>query len=156
MSRFDDSLVVLGCLLLMVGRSNAALVEFHAVTAPLFFRGGGTNVLQAKEFVVLWVAGAAATFCRQGRAILIRNRKLSREFDPTKGYAGQDILPCLFFPNKSHLHQVSPRASNYCSCHFGFPVLGSSSCFRCNFLPNSTVVLLCLAAQMTDKKTVSV
>ena len=29
------------CLLLMVGRSNADLVGFHAVVAPLFFHGGG-------------------------------------------------------------------------------------------------------------------
>ena len=49
MSRFDDSLVVLGCLLLMVGRSNAALVEFHAVTAPLFFRGGGDECASSKR-----------------------------------------------------------------------------------------------------------
>ena len=88
-------------------------------TAPLFFCGG--DECASKEFAVFWTAGAAAALCRRGRATLIRNRQLSREFDPTKGYAGQDILPCLSSPTKPHLLQnVSPYAfaSNCSSCYF--------------------------------------
>ena len=40
MSRIDDSLVVLGCLLLVTGRSEESLAGLHAVVAPLFFCGG--------------------------------------------------------------------------------------------------------------------
>ena len=98
---FDDPLVVLGCLLLIVERSNATPTGFHAVVAPLFTRGG--DECASKEFVEFWVAGAAATLYRQGRAILIRNRRLSRVFDPTKGFAGQDILPCLSSCKNLHL-----------------------------------------------------
>ena len=58
MSRFDDSLVVLGCLLLMVGRSKETLAGLHAVVVPLFCCGGEECV---SEIVVLWVVGAAAT-----------------------------------------------------------------------------------------------
>ena len=87
MSRFDDSLVVLGCLLLVVGRSKETLAGLHAVVVPLLQRGGEECV--AKEFVVL-VVGAAVTFFRRGRTILERNRHPVK-FDPTKGFAGQDI-----------------------------------------------------------------
>ena len=90
---FDDSLVVLGCALLAVGRSKETLVWLHAVVVPLLSREGDECV--SKEFADVCVVGAAATLFRQGRAIPARNVRLSREFDPTRGFPGQDILSCL-------------------------------------------------------------
>ena len=71
--------MVLGCLLLSVGRSKEALAGFHAVVVPLW----GDECV-AKEFAVL-VVGEAVTFCRQGMVILERNRHPVWEFDPNKG-----------------------------------------------------------------------
>ena len=100
---FDDPLVVLGCALLVVERSKETLVWLHAVVVPLLTRGG--EELVAKEFAEFCVAGAAASLIRQGRTTPARNVQLSREFDPTKGYAGQDILICLSEPTSQPSHQ---------------------------------------------------
>ena len=102
MLRIDDSLVVLGCLLLVAGRSKETLVGLHAVVAPLFFRGG--DECASKEFAMFCVAGGAASLCWRGRAMFIGSRRLSREFDPTKGYAGQDILSCSSLFPKTEQH----------------------------------------------------
>ena len=71
-------------------RSNTCLAGPQAVVVPLLSCWGDECV--SKETVVIFIAGAAAIFERQGRAIPAKSKQLSWEFDPTKGYAGQDIL----------------------------------------------------------------
>ena len=86
---FDDSLVVLGCALLAVGRSKETLAWLHAVVVSLLLSEGDECV--SKEFAEFCVVGAAAALIQQGRTIPARNVRLSREFDPTRGFPGQDL-----------------------------------------------------------------
>ena len=58
------------------------------VVSLLSFRG---DECVSKETVVIFLAGGAVFFARQGRAIPAQSDQFSWEFDPTKGYAGQDI-----------------------------------------------------------------
>ena len=91
MTRIEDSLVVLGCVLFAVGRSNATLVGLQSVVVSKWFCKGDECV--TKEFVGFCVVGAAtALFSRRGRATLAKSKQLFWEFDPTRGFAGQDTL----------------------------------------------------------------
>ena len=71
-------------------RSNASLERLHTVVAVslLSFRG---DECVSKETVVIFFVGGATFFARQGRAIPAESVQFSWEYDPTKGYAGQDI-----------------------------------------------------------------
>ena len=81
-------------MLFSVARSKEALAQYYAVVVPMVLSGGDECVTNAiSEF--FQGAGAAATFSRKGRAILEKNRQSQWGFDPTKGYAGQDVvIPC--------------------------------------------------------------
>ena len=101
--------MVLGCVLFAVGRSNATLVGLHSVVVSKWFCEGDECV--AKEFVGFCVVGAAAAlFSRQGRATLAKSKQLFWEYDPTRGFAGQDILTQMFnnLPKRHHYQNVSP------------------------------------------------
>lgn len=85
----EDSLVILGFLLLAVARSNEFLGLTHAVRVSLcsFWE----EERASKESARMYMAGRAAVEPCSGRAVLAKNRKL-REFNPTRGYPGQDIV----------------------------------------------------------------
>ena len=110
---FADSLVVLGCLQFAVGRSNASLAGLQAVAVPLLFCWGDECV--SKETVEIFIAGAAAIFDRQGRTIPVKSKWLSWEFDPTKGYAGQDILAdtSISLAQPHYFRGVAPLISSF-------------------------------------------
>ena len=105
----EDSLVVLGCVLFAVGRSNATLVGLHSVVVSKWFCEGDECV--AKEFVGFCDVGAAAAlFSRQGRATLAKSKQLFWEYDPTRGFAGQDILTQMSNNlSKRHHYQNAER-----------------------------------------------
>ena len=86
---FADLLVVLCFLLLTVERLKKSLGMFHAVRVPLSQLRGERIVSNA--IVRMYVVGRAAAEPSRGRAVLVRSRK-HREFNPTRGYPGQDIL----------------------------------------------------------------
>ena len=85
----EDSLVVSVFLSLAVERSNAFFALLYAVAVSLVQRGKDECVW--KEICEDYVAGGAAGEPRGGTAILVRLRR-TWEFDPTRGYPGQDIL----------------------------------------------------------------
>ena len=85
---FEDLLVVLRFLLFAAEKLNESLGSSHAVRVPLFQSGGETSVV--KEIVRMYVVGGATMEPCRGRTMLAKNRKL-REFNPTRGYPGQDI-----------------------------------------------------------------
>ena len=89
---FEDSLVVSSCLFFSVVRSKETAVWFQAVVVPLFLCSGEECV--ANEFPEVLVVGAAAAFYRGGRATLEKDKRSTRDFDPTRGFAGQDIKSC--------------------------------------------------------------
>ena len=108
--------MVLGCLLFAVVRSNASLAGLQAVVVPLLFCGGDECV--SKESAEVLVVGAAAAFYRRGRAILVKNRQSRWEFDPTKGYAGQDILMYVQLACSTPLSPRFTFAGSSCSLLF--------------------------------------
>ena len=115
---FDDSLVVLGCALLAVGRSKETLVWLHAVVVPLLLSEGDECV--SKEFAEFWVVGAAAALIQQGRTIPARNVRPSREFNPTRGFPGQDILPYLSDLTTQPSHQDAAHMVFFFLLFLGF------------------------------------
>ena len=96
MMSFDDSLVVLVCVLLAVERSKETLAGLQAVLVHLMFCWGDKYVSKESVEFYTYVAGTTAALSQQGRTIPARSVRFSREFDPTKGFAGQDILSYLF------------------------------------------------------------
>lgn len=90
--RIEYFLVVLGYLVLAVEKLKESLVELHAVRVPLPQHGGESCAV--KEFCKDYVVGAATREPCGGKGILTKNRKLW-DFNPTRGYPGQDILSCL-------------------------------------------------------------
>ena len=85
---FEDSLVVLCFLLLAVARSNELLGLTHTVRVPLCNYWDEERA--SKESTRMYVAGGAVMEPCSGRAVLVKNRK-HWEFNPTRGYPGQDI-----------------------------------------------------------------
>ena len=83
----DGLLVVLNHLLFSVVRSNATLMFLHTVVVPLWKYEGEECVANAFPRLT---AGGAVVQIWGGRAIL-ENRRQKRDFDPTKGFPGQDI-----------------------------------------------------------------
>ena len=84
-----DFLVVLCFLILVVERSKELLELTHAVRVPLCYFWDEERV--SKENTRMYVVGRAAAEPWRGRAVLVKSRK-HREFNPTRGYPGQDIL----------------------------------------------------------------
>ena len=87
---FEDLLVVFICLLFSVERSKEVLAWCYAVGVSMTLRGDEECVSNT-IFEFLLDVGGAATFSQGGRAILEKNRQSQWGFDPTKGYAGQDV-----------------------------------------------------------------
>ena len=100
----EDPVVVLGCLLFYVERSKVAPVLYYAVVGPLVPDWGEEGV--SNEFLVVRVAGGAATNTNGGRATLQKRRRLKEgTCDPTIGFPGENIIhhsptiPTLVFTN---------------------------------------------------------
>ena len=110
MMSFDDSLMVLICVLLAVERSKETLTGLQAVVVHLMFCWGDKYVSKESVEFYAYVAGTTAALSQQGRTIPARSVRFSREFDPTKGFAGQDILSYLFnlFTQQPTSQDVSP------------------------------------------------
>ena len=85
----DELLVVLGCFLCCVERLKEIRELYHAVREPL------VPLLEercvSKEIVTTLVAGGKVTCVDRGRTALHQQRGQKREFDPTKGFPGEDI-----------------------------------------------------------------
>ena len=86
---FADLLVVICFLLFTVAKLKESLGLPHVVRVPLW-RLGGERIV-SKEIARMYVAGGAAAEPWRGRTVLVKSRK-HREFNPTRGYPGQDIL----------------------------------------------------------------
>jgi len=85
---FEDLLVVLNFLLFAAEKLNESLGSLQAVRVPLSQLGGETSV--AKEITRMYVVGRAAMEPCRGRTMLAKNGKIW-EYNPTRGYPGQDI-----------------------------------------------------------------
>ena len=85
---FEGLLVVLGFVLFCVERSQECRVLCQAVVEPLTPSPAEECVV--KVILLVWFAGGAASYMNEGSTILRKSSK-KRDFDPTKGYAGQDI-----------------------------------------------------------------
>ena len=84
----EGFLVVLTIFQFSVARSNKGLARHHGVGVPLRLSWG--EEWGAKETLFLFVVGAAAASDTGGRTIL-EKRRMAREFNPTKGFPGEDI-----------------------------------------------------------------
>ena len=84
----DDLLVVLICWLGCVARPKETWTLPHVVVGPLLLGPGEGCV--SKVILVVWTAGGAALQTKEGSATL-QNKKQKREFDPTRGFPGEDI-----------------------------------------------------------------
>ena len=92
--RYEGFLVLLMGLRIYVARSKETCVTWYGVVVPLLRYMGEECV--SKAFSVSNVVGrAAAVFLRGGRATRKerKHQTFSRNFDSTKGYPGEDILP---------------------------------------------------------------
>ena len=85
----DELLVVLGCLLCWVERWKETRGLYYAVAGPLVPFSGERCV--SKVIVAVLVAGGKVTCTDRGRAASQQQRGQKREFDPTKGFPGEDI-----------------------------------------------------------------
>ena len=85
---FEDSLVVFSCLILSVERSKEFLLLLHAVVVPLQWQREDECV--SKVIYKEYNAGGAAAEPCEGSRILDKKRQ-PREYNPTRGYPGQDI-----------------------------------------------------------------
>ena len=84
----EDLLVFLGICLSVVGRLKESLVLYHVVREPLVPSWG--EKCASKVFFVVWVSGGAEAYSRRGR-VTPQERQVSRDFDCTKGYPGEDV-----------------------------------------------------------------
>ena len=85
---FEDLLVVSFCLLSSVARLKECRTLYHAVVEPLVPSSAEKCVV--KEIQLVHVVSGAAARPNGGSGILQESRQY-RDFDPTRGYAGQDI-----------------------------------------------------------------
>ena len=89
----EDLLVIFICRLFSVVRSRETLEWSQGVGGPLTTFWG--EEWGAKEIHILFVAGRAVIKGKGGRTILEKRRQ-SREFNPTKGYPGEDVNSVQF------------------------------------------------------------
>ena len=85
---FEDPLVILNCYLFCVERSKASRSLYQVVVEPLVPASGEECV--SKVTSVMWAAGGAEAIMKGGRSTP-KKRQQKREFDPTRGYPGEDI-----------------------------------------------------------------
>jgi len=81
-------MVVLSCLLFWVARSKESQILYQAVVEPLVPDLGEECV--TKVISVVCVNGGAMTNTNRGSNTPQKMRQ-NRDFDPTKGYPGEDI-----------------------------------------------------------------
>ena len=86
--RIDELLVVLGCLICWVERWKEFRRLYHAVREPLVPSPGEQCV--SKVIVAVLVVGGKTACIDRGRTALQQKRQ-KREFNPTKGFPGEDI-----------------------------------------------------------------
>ena len=86
----EDLLVFLGICLFWVARlkESLTLYLYHVVREPLVPSWGEKCV--AKVFSIVWASDGKGVYTRGGRATL-QKRQVSRDFDCTKGYPGEDV-----------------------------------------------------------------
>ena len=87
--RIDELLAVLGCFLCCVERWKEFRELYHAVVEPLVQFSEERCV--SKVIVAVLVAGGKAACIERGRTALQQQRGQKREFNPTKGFPGEDI-----------------------------------------------------------------
>ena len=85
---FEDLLVILNCCLFYVERSKASRSLYQVVVEPLVPASGEECV--SKVISVMRAAGSAEAIMKGGRSTP-KKRQQKREFDPTRGYPGEDI-----------------------------------------------------------------
>ena len=84
----DDLLVFLICWLGCVARPKETWTSLHVVVGPLLLGLGEGCV--SKVILVVWAAGGAAPSTME-RSATLQNKRQKREFDPTRGFPGEDI-----------------------------------------------------------------
>jgi len=84
---FEDLLVVLGLMLFTVDKFKESFGKQQAMGVPLLLLGGDKDV--SKVITRMYVAGRAVTEPCRGRTLLVESKK---SWNPTRGYAGQDIV----------------------------------------------------------------
>ena len=89
--RFVEFLVVLSYRLFSVVRLTESLVIIHGMGVPLNWHWVEGWIQKKSQW--RYVVGAAAKEPLEGRSTL-EKRRLSREFNSTKGYPGEDVLSC--------------------------------------------------------------
>ena len=89
--RFEEFLMVSNYCLFSVERLKKGLWSQHGVRVPLLWKQGEGR--DAKSILVEYVVGAAAEEPLEGRPAL-EKRQLSRDFDATKGFPGEDVASC--------------------------------------------------------------
>ena len=88
----EDLLVFLDICLFVVERLKESPTLYHVVGEPLVPSWGEKCV--AKVFFVVWASGGAEEHTCGGRATLQKSQ-VSRDFDCTKGFPGEDVaVPC--------------------------------------------------------------
>ena len=89
---YEGLFVVSMCLLTFVERFKETRVMYYGVAVPLLHNSG--EKCASYEFPVFCVVGGATTlFPRGGRATQNESKHLlSRDFDSTRGFPGEDIL----------------------------------------------------------------
>ena len=88
---YEDFLVVLCCLLIAIARLKETSFVRHGVRGPLL--GGCGEECAAKESCVFEPMGEHRFFLLGGRATFAKSSWSNREFDATRGFPGEDILP---------------------------------------------------------------
>ena len=83
----EGSLVVLICFVFCVERSKVARGLYHVVRELLVPASGEECV--SKVICLMYAGGAAA---KDGGRTAPQKKKRKREFNPTRGYPGEDIL----------------------------------------------------------------
>ena len=84
----EELLVVLGCLICCVERWKEARGLYHAVREPLV--PSTEEQREPRVIVVVFFVGGATVYTNRGRTALQQKRQ-NREFNPTKGFPGEDI-----------------------------------------------------------------
>jgi len=83
----EDLLVVFGCFLFCVERSKVARGLYYVVREPLVPASGEECVSK-----VIWLLFTGGAVTKVGGRTALQKRKQEREFNPTRGYPGEDIL----------------------------------------------------------------
>mgnify|MGYP003326728869 CR=1 FL=1 len=89
---YEGRLAALLCLFLFVERLKETCEAWNGMGVPLS-RSTGERRVSKEILLFATVGGAMVCFYAGGRAAQTANRHQSRNYDATKGYPGEDILP---------------------------------------------------------------